>query len=307
MGYHVDAKVKSQKKKSRHYLKKEKMNRLKTKLGEIEFRVLGQGRPILVLHGGHSNMYDPLAHRGFNLNRFKFIIPSRPGYGKTTLHGNKSPRQAADLILLLMDNLNISCFDIMGISAGGPTALELAARNPSRIKHLLLISAVTKKWMRKTAINYRVALMIFNPWIESLTWRLSRIISILLPIFFAKILFGQVSTHRHMNYLDTPLFKKMIKLQRSGSGFVNDLAQEVDKATLSRIKCQTLILHSYFDNAVGTSHVLKAKMEIKNAHTLIIKNNWGHLVWLDEEYESLVLMMSSFLNDEKGWKEKVVS
>ncbi len=282
---------------------KGKINLLKTKLGEIEFRVLGEGNTILVLHGGHSNMYDPLAHRGFNLNRFKFIIPSRPGYGKTRLEGNKSPGEAANLILLLMDNLNISCFDIMGISAGGPTALELAARNPSRVRHLILISAVTKKWIRKTDINYRVALMIFNHNIEWLTWRLSRLIAVLLPKIFAKILFKQMSSHKHMNSLDTVLFKKMISLQRSGSGFVNDLAQEVDQATLNQIKCHTLIIHSYFDKAVDISHALKAKMEIKYANTLLIKNNWGHLLWLDEKYESLVLKMSYFLTDEEGWKE----
>lgn len=58
---------------------------INTKLGEIEYRLIGNGIPILFMHGGHSNCNETLCHKGFNLEKFKLITPSRPGYGRTPL------------------------------------------------------------------------------------------------------------------------------------------------------------------------------------------------------------------------------
>jgi pimeloyl-ACP methyl ester carboxylesterase len=59
---------------------------------------VGNGFPILFIHGGHSNCSETLSHTGFDLEKFQLITPSRPGYGNTPLKGNGSPKQAADWI-----------------------------------------------------------------------------------------------------------------------------------------------------------------------------------------------------------------
>ena len=48
---------------------------IKTKLGEIEFSIIGQGVPILFIHGGHSNSNDTLCYKGFDLNKYQLITP----------------------------------------------------------------------------------------------------------------------------------------------------------------------------------------------------------------------------------------
>lgn len=78
---------------------------LNTRRGNIEYVSIGKGIPILFVHGGHSNCHEKLCHKGFDVEKFQLITPSRPGYGKTSLNGNKTPKQAADLIIELLNYL----------------------------------------------------------------------------------------------------------------------------------------------------------------------------------------------------------
>ena len=49
---------------------------VKTCLGDIEFKLIGKGTPVLFVHGGHSNCNETLCHKGFDLEKFKLITPS---------------------------------------------------------------------------------------------------------------------------------------------------------------------------------------------------------------------------------------
>lgn len=130
---------------------------INTELGEIEFHSIGKGTPILFVHGGHSNCYETLCHKGFDLEKFQLITPSRPGYGKTSLANNNTPRRAARLFVKLLDHLSIEKVIVYGISAGGPTAIALAATYPERTEKMILASAVSKKWLDRKEKVYRTA------------------------------------------------------------------------------------------------------------------------------------------------------
>ena len=51
-----------------------------TSKGKIEYTLLGKGRPILIVVGGHTNCKETIFHKGLDPNKFCFIAPSRPGY-----------------------------------------------------------------------------------------------------------------------------------------------------------------------------------------------------------------------------------
>jgi len=42
-----------------------------TEQGEIEFSLIGIGKPILFIHGGHSNCLETLCHKGFDLHQYQ--------------------------------------------------------------------------------------------------------------------------------------------------------------------------------------------------------------------------------------------
>ncbi|MDJ1498660.1 alpha/beta hydrolase [Cytophagaceae bacterium DM2B3-1] len=160
---------------------------IQTDLGILEYNVSGKGFPILFLHGGHSNCEETMAHKGFDQTRYQLITPSRPGYGNTPLTSNKTALQAANLCIALLDRLGLGKVIVYGISAGGPTALSLAANYPDRVEKLVLASAVTQTWPESKV--YKLARLVFHPTIEWCIWRLIHIGMHVFPLYLANFFF----------------------------------------------------------------------------------------------------------------------
>jgi len=55
-----------------------------TNQGAVEYAVLGEGPPVLVMHGGLGG-YDQALAIGGSLTEFHVVAPSRPGYLRTDL------------------------------------------------------------------------------------------------------------------------------------------------------------------------------------------------------------------------------
>jgi len=91
------------------------------------------GRPLFVLHGTPGSRY--LRHIGgvYERQRVRVITYDRPGYGRSTRRRGRRVVDAAEDVALIADRLGIEEFAVMGISAGGPCALAVAARLPERV------------------------------------------------------------------------------------------------------------------------------------------------------------------------------
>lgn len=268
--------------------------------GQIEYSLVGTGKPILILHGGHSNCRETLSHKGLDQNNFQLITPSRPGYGNTPLGKNTSPESAANLLCELLDSLQIEKVLVLGVSAGGPTAIAFASLFPNRIDKLVLASAVTKKWMDLTDTNYKKAQKIFHPKMEKITWFFLRTFVKIMPSFIAKSMFEELSTLRdyEIQNQEKKSLKSMLLKQGSGSGFLNDLSQVVDENGLERIVCPTLIVHSENDHAVDITHALHASKKIPHSKLMKTYNSWGHLIWLGPEADEILSKINSFFSGE---------
>jgi len=256
-----------------------------TQVGTIEFCLVGTGIPLLFVHGGHSNAQETLFHKGFNTKQFCLITPSRPGYGNTPLGTFFSPPDAAKLLVSLLDDLQINKVIVIGISAGGLTAITLSANYPDRVSKLILISAVTKKWLIATDPIYRKGKKIFSPAVEKYSWALFRFFYSVFPALMAKTMFRELSSVRPAAIRKEEIseLQTMIKEQRSYCGFINDLDQVIAESDIIKVKCPTLILHSLNDNAVPIEHAQHAEQKIKNAILKTYNNQWGHLLWLGKE------------------------
>jgi pimeloyl-ACP methyl ester carboxylesterase len=200
---------------------------IKTRYGEIEFRSVGHGVPIVFIHGGHSNCFETLCHKGFDLARFQLITPSRPGYGRTPLNENHTPKSAADLIGELFNHLELKKVIVYGISAGGLTAIELAAKEYERVDKLILASAISKKWLSKDKKAYRIAHLIFNPEIEGIIWGMIRPLSRIFPRLIANSFYPQFSTYpkHRLTKKDVLELVSALRFYRSKKGFLNDIDQ----------------------------------------------------------------------------------
>ena len=268
--------------------------------GPVEVVVVGTGRPCLVLHGGHGSCFDPFGLEEVRRAGMMAVVPSRPGYGRTDIAVGRTPAAAADTFVAMMRRLDLSTYSVLGISAGGPTALSLAARHPDVVDRLVLESAVADVWLRPNSAKYRMARVLFHPRWENKTWRGYRALARLAPGLAIRSLVPSLSTRRSKEVLaeldesDCLCIIDMISRQRSGRGFVQDLEAQVPTFELERITAPTLVVHSIHDGAVSISHARRAGRIIDHAQ-LVELDTWGHLIWLGSTANQIVDDVAEFL------------
>lgn len=270
---------------------------INTKLGTIEYTSVGTGVPIVFAHGGHSNCNETLSHKGLDPKEFQLIVPSRPGYGKTDLNTLQTPQKSADLIITLLDFLHVDRVVVYGISAGGPTAIAMAAKYPDRVHKLVLASAVTMKWLDKNEKTYKMAQILFNPKIERFTWAMVRFFSKVFPKLMAKNFFRQFSTNSTyaLKKRDAKELFSAMKHYHSAYGFLNDIDQVIPDDIIAKVKCQTLIIHSVHDKMVSLAHAQHAHEMIENSTLEILQNEWGHLFWIGADSKEPISKVKKFV------------
>ncbi len=117
-----------------------------TRCGPIEVQQAGSGIPLLMIHGsggGHDQgmaWARPLVRQGVRV-----IAMSRFGYLRTPRPADASPEAQADAHICLLDTLDIHKAAVMGVSAGGPSAMQTAIRHPGRVSALVLVVPIAYK------------------------------------------------------------------------------------------------------------------------------------------------------------------
>jgi 2-hydroxy-6-oxonona-2,4-dienedioate hydrolase len=113
---------------------------IETKCGIIEYATLGEGPPVLVVHGAGGG-YDQGLWIAWDSvgDGFHIITPSRFGYLRTPLPQDASPAAQADAHACLLEALNISKVAVVGVSAGAPSSMQFALRYPEKTSSLVLI------------------------------------------------------------------------------------------------------------------------------------------------------------------------
>ena len=96
-----------------------------TRVGDIEYAMVGDGPPVLYVHSGYGG-----ADRALAIEGYRVVTPSRPGYLRTSLAVGSSLEGQARMFATLLDSLGIPVVAVVTGSAGGPAALEFAARYP---------------------------------------------------------------------------------------------------------------------------------------------------------------------------------
>jgi pimeloyl-ACP methyl ester carboxylesterase len=120
-----------------------------TALGPVQFATVGEGAPVLVVHGtpGGYDQADVMA-RFLPRSEFKAILLSRPGYLGTPLGTLKSIDEQADLLAALLDHLGIDKAGVLSWSGGGPSSFRLSVRHPERITGLVALAPATLSLVR---------------------------------------------------------------------------------------------------------------------------------------------------------------
>lgn len=139
-----------------------------TRCGPIEYQEAGAGVPLLMVHGSGGGHDQGMAFAGTLAQQgIRVIAMSRFGYLRTPMPVDDTPAAQADAHVCLLDALGIQQAAVMGGSAGGPSAMQMAIRHPDRVAALILLVPLAYK--PSTALNSVAPL---SPWAENLILRL---------------------------------------------------------------------------------------------------------------------------------------
>jgi pimeloyl-ACP methyl ester carboxylesterase len=113
---------------------------VETLCGPIEYAERGSGPPVLVVHGAGGGFDQGLALGGRLIEHgYRVIAPSRFGYLRTPMPADASAEAQADAHACLLDALGVDRAAVFGVSAGGPSTLQLCLRHPERCSAMVLL------------------------------------------------------------------------------------------------------------------------------------------------------------------------
>ncbi|MFC1431765.1 alpha/beta fold hydrolase [Streptacidiphilus sp. N1-3] len=110
------------------------------------YETLGEGDPLVLLHGGGVTADSWYAQLPFLAQHFTVYAPERRGHGRTPdVEGPVTTDLMADDTAAFLETLGTGPAHLVGWSAGGTVALRLALRRPDLVRTLTLISTALSR------------------------------------------------------------------------------------------------------------------------------------------------------------------
>ena len=249
-------------------------NKALIKSVETSYKIVGQGRVVLVLHGwGVSSdpwqpVQDILSRQGF-----KVICPDLPGFGKS-----ETPASAWCLddylawLIEFTDSLKLEKPIIIGHSFGGRVAIKLSVGYPERVEKLILCGTAGIK----PELTVKQKLVLGTAKAGNFFFSNKFLKNTVRKVFYSFL--------SHKDYVKaSPIMKETMK-----KILVEDLLP-----ILPQIKAETLLIWGEKDRMVPLKYAYIMEKEIKNVKLKIISGA-GHSPY-KEVPEKTAKIISEFL------------
>jgi 2-hydroxy-6-oxonona-2,4-dienedioate hydrolase len=253
-----------------------------TGCGSIQYAREGSGRPVLVIHGAGGG-YD----QGLMLGRELFgpghdiIAPSRFGYLGTPVPDDSSPSAQADAHSALLEKLRIfHPVAVVGVSAGAPSAIELALRHPECVSALIL--AVPRAYAPDTPevgapAGTGAMMRMVMAGADFAFWAAARLARRALVRFLGVPPKVEAEATPEDRERVTRIIRGILPLSRRIAGLQVDSAAKIKGWPLERIRVPTLVI-SAMDDLYGTLPGAGYTAERIPAAELMVLPSGGHLM-----------------------------
>lgn len=109
---------------------------------QLYYEDIGTGRPLLLLHGLTSNHQMFYREIDYMKDKFRILALDSRGHGRSDRPEEFTMDDHVSDVIALLDHLNLSSVNVLGISMGSYIAQGLAIKQPNRVEKLVL--AATK-------------------------------------------------------------------------------------------------------------------------------------------------------------------
>jgi pimeloyl-ACP methyl ester carboxylesterase len=263
-----------------------------TTRGPIEYASTGEDPAVMILHGiGGGYDQGLLVTRLNKENPFRLVSISRPGYLRTPLSTGATPEEQADAYAALLDELHIEHAAVVGISAGGPSALQFALRHPNRCWALISVSGVSKRIVSQLSrFQSLVSAVLDNDFMLWLLGAATR--DVLLSLSGVTPTLRKQLEHDPVKMDVLMSILRPLPISHRKVGVNNDLEQFAHLPTypLAHITAPTMVLHGTLDGVVPLNHGEFVANSIPHAEMLTIEGG-GHLCVVTHKEEALPALM----------------
>jgi pimeloyl-ACP methyl ester carboxylesterase len=98
------------------------------------------GFPILVQHGMIASIKDGALFQRLADHGARVICIARPGYGESSPCEMRSLAEWGEIVSVLVEQLELARFDVLGISSGAPYSYAIAHQLPRETRNLFILS-----------------------------------------------------------------------------------------------------------------------------------------------------------------------
>ena len=242
---------------------------VETNLGSVEYTLKGNNGPVLLFIHGTPGGYDQTTEA---TDKFRVLTPSRPGYLRTSILLGETPLQQAKVFKALLDALGIDKVTVMGVSGGGPSSLEFAAKFPEKVHGLITFEAVSYAEDFTETDAEIIGASDFSLWFQLVS------MSFLSNENLASAIFPNPHNRKKLlnKQKNIEELKRLVwsiwPLSARQEGIKNDYEQFSNfSAPLNEITVPTLVIHGNEDINVDISHATKLIENIKGAELYTVK------------------------------------
>jgi pimeloyl-ACP methyl ester carboxylesterase len=245
--------------------------------GIVEAAIIGNGIPVLISHGGSGGYDMGVWLAGLIGQGYQYIAPSRFGYLRTPIPADPTPENQADEYLSLIDYLNLESVFMLGLSSGGPSALQFALRHPDRCRGLIMLSAISRQIPPLPFVLRLIfPLMLRSDFVPWLIYSIS-------PNFIYRSngvnrsLLAEIKNDSEKMDLLSSLYNTSFPTSLRRDGIINDMQQVavLPDYDLEAIELSTIVIHAVDDPIVPFALGEFTSQRISGAKFLRIKDG-GH-------------------------------
>jgi 2-hydroxy-6-oxonona-2,4-dienedioate hydrolase len=264
--------------------------------GPVEYASEGTGQPVLFIHGAGGGFDQGLAVASGLFPRHQVIAPSRFGYLGTPLPQDASPAAQADAHAALLDAIGIRRAIVAGVSAGGPSAVELALRHPERVAALILLVPMGyapghAPGVPSTPANEMVLRIIYAG-ADFLYWTALRVARRTLVRFMGVEPSLEAQAPPAERQRIASIMAGVLPLSRRLAGLRNDASIVLHPLPLGRISAPTLIITAR-DDLYNTLPAAAHLADRTPSSKLVVLEHGGHL--LVDQHQNAASVIADFL------------
>ncbi len=265
---------------------------------ELFCKAIGEGEPLVIVHGGpglaHDYLFEPFKQLADN---YTLIFYDQRGSGRSAelkLNDSVCMNNLVGDLEEIRKEFNINKMNLVGQSWGALISIEYCVKYPDYVSKLLLLEpapgsteylAEFQKTIMQRLSQWdkeRIAELANNPALKYNPLLFSEFMNLRYKGYSTDTTF---ITKMHMNYFDS---LKVIKFFASSAAFGPYLINFNLYDDMKSINCPTLIIHGEFD-PIPNNAIVRMGSAIKNSELHIIKGS-GHFVHIEkpDEYFGMI-------------------